>query len=253
MLYNGTIYPISKSLIDEAKEAENSSAIKTSTLPSFDINYLEKEWEPKKEINFSHYKFYGAAMIEEIAKVNKVSKNDIYLKKVRAPNKGQFGSLSFFGFQNINYFEGNGNTCMTSRYLAKQNDYEMYIKREIYSTKIVTIFSCNWVKDFNDDGLSFSECQNIKRSFFENENIVLVAGYTSLEEGKWQLDVYESTSGKKVRSSSGTVGEGWRIAWIYLDNHLLQPGVYVYSFVVIINTKQNISKSEKFEILRSLN
>ena len=139
--------------------------------------------------------------------------------------------------------------------MKKPDGYEIYIHiynekpKYSYKFEIISIFTCNWAKDFDGKGFGFDDFQGIKRSFNKDERLTFIMGYTSETRGTWKLEVFEMSTGKKVLNNTGIADSGGRVVWQEKGNIKLHPGVYVYNFTLTLANNENVSRSEKFEIL----
>jgi len=265
LLYNGTIYPISKDLVNQAT-SENSnlangsnSRIKTNaTLPNYNLIALESEYQFKKTKKVStkmHFFSNGEQVtLCDIARRYDVpfsqltiamyfprKKNYYIHKRTKEINQLYNCQKRFIGRKNgTAHFSGD-------RYIASAG---LVVLVPIYgfSTEIVSVFTCNWVKDFDGKGFDFNDFQGIKRSFQQDERITFIMGYTSGISGKWNLEAYDMSSGKQIFTKTGIAESGGRIVWQNKGNEKLHPGVYVYNFTLTCGSK-NVSRSEKFEVL----
>lgn len=116
LLYNGTIHPISQSLISQAKGGYTQPTIKNSTLPSYNLSVLKNEYSFEKKITYSQI-FPAENRLKEsrgnlwkkrtpkkgislsdIADDNDISVTDIFLqpigKLVRVSYPGNLGFLT---------------------------------------------------------------------------------------------------------------------------------------------------------------
>ena len=117
-----------------------------------------------------------------------------------------------------------------------------------YKDEIVTVFTCNWAKDFDINGLDFSEFYGIKRSFEINENMLYVLACTSNSNGKWNMAIYDNKHGNVIEQKEGQICLGKNIVTIARSTQNLAKGEYVINFSIYSNSYAPISKREKFEI-----
>lgn len=144
------------------------------------------------------------------------------------------------------------------------------------NTGIGTVFTCNWYKDFNGDGLSFNEFEGMKRTFNKNEKIEIVVLYgTSFVDArkKW-LPIEEVLTFSLYKGEDGQfLGEEkrklnpfrtkvlWRNNRVMIESTTinpgnLNPGRYFYNIKLEFpnNSKKRFnfprSKSGEFEIIK---
>ncbi|PCH69167.1 MAG: hypothetical protein COC06_08140 [Bacteroidales bacterium] len=135
--------------------------------------------------------------------------------------------------------------------------YFLYVKgkkkKSVYEYKLdaVTIFTCNWVKDFEGNGLDFDDFQGLKRSFSSSENILFVCAYTSKSSVTWELEVFNASTGETCFNSSGNSDKGANVISESVKAASFPKGVYVFNFKLISEDKK-VSKSERFEIIKEI-
>jgi len=252
LLFNGLIYPIAKTLVEEAKDINPDLTVKGSSLQPYNLLLLKSEYKfDKNNETFIEYELNkDKETLDEIAEKFDVTKDKIFLKKINNPSKGSFHHISFWGLENKNYFiKISDKETKPSGFACSACRFTIYVKIKIYQTKIVTCFTCNWARDFDGDGFDIKDFQNIKRSFYEGEPILFVMGYTTESKGTWELNIYESLTGQAVYHSNGNAKDGAQIVTTEIEESKLVPGVYIINFTLINDKNENISKSEKFEIL----
>ncbi len=260
LLYNGLIYPISKTLVDEAKESESSSKISGSTLHPYGLSSLKSEFKFEK-VNMEKEYFLqkNEESLCEIADKFNVPVQNIYLRNFLdeiitsdmkiLQFKNLFSCKYYLKKEESGPYKGYAKIPHVAVFGGKAAHHKIFIRIvDIYENKIVTTFTCNWAKDFDGNGLDFKDFQNIKRSFYEREPILFVMGYTTESIGSWQLNVYESATGQLVYNNSGDAKSGAQIITSEVDKLKLIPGIYIYNFTFSIKDEK-YSKSEKFEIL----
>ena len=266
LLYNGTIYPISSDLVNQAKSESGESAneyeppiIKNVTLQNFNLSTLKNEYrfEKTKKIGTKKHFFNNDEQVTlcDIARRYNVPLNqltiamyyprkDVYYihQRTQVINELYSCHKKFIGRKNgTAHYSGD-------RYVASAG---LIVLVPIYSfsTEIVSIFTCNWAKDFDGKGFGFDDFQGIKRSFDKDESLAFVMGYTSEHSGTWKLEVYEVSSGKTIFEKTGTANKGGQIVGAEKGSVTWSPGVYMYNFTLMTPGNDLVSKREKFEIL----
>ena len=118
-----------------------------------------------------------------------------------------------------------------------------------YKFEIVTTFTCNWAKDFDNDGFTFDEFHGIKRSFYNDENLLFVLGYTTEKASTWILEIYNNSTGKIVHRKTGIAKKGAQIVGTENEVGKLPLGVYLYNFTLKYGNdkKSKSSKSTNIE------
>lgn len=143
------------------------------------------------------------------------------------------------------------------------------------NTGIGTVFTCNWYRDFNGDGLSLNEFKGKKRTFNKDEKIEIVGLYGvhfgdvrkrdfPVEE-VLTFSLYRGEDGKflgeeKKKNGSLMVGSRWRgnktiIESVTINPGNLNPGRYFYNVELAFpnNPKKYFNflriRSGEFEII----
>ncbi|MBW8050973.1 MAG: hypothetical protein FVQ77_11675 [Cytophagales bacterium] len=151
------------------------------------------------------------------------------------------------------YTLGNYNVVPYQRFINGQNCTVfingILIKSDKFKHEIVTTYTCNWSKDFENDGLDLDDFQGIKRSFYKGERQLFVMGYTTEITGTWTMEIYEASSGKTVYKKTGTADKGGKVVTVEKEGDKLAVGMYIYNFTITADGQDKISKSEKFEII----
>ena len=117
-----------------------------------------------------------------------------------------------------------------------------------YKDEIKTIFSCNWVKDFDINGFDFNEFNGIKRSFGQDEDILLVLGCTSNSSGDWNMEIFEKNTGNIVLEKNGQIFRGKNLKTVDIESLTLPKGIYLCNFSIKSSDYETKSKQETFEI-----
>ena len=128
--------------------------------------------------------------------------------------------------------------------------YDIFIQKykEIPAFDIKVIFTCNWYKDFENDGVSFSDFQGVKRSFMPDEKITVVISSSSNEESDSYIEIFSSSKGELIYYENRPVLAGFRVNGFELESNNYEPGVYIYS-IRLENNDNKIVKTGKFEIV----
>ena len=306
LLHNGTIYPISTGLVNQARSEQsgNNSAYsaESSAILPYDLNKLKNSFVFDKKTKYTEKKGWrrydmGTACktLSEIASINNVSKDDIYFVPVKFKKQQEFvseykyniprllslasGSRSKKIFNEI--YWSKRRICYNHRYRDRNDSYaddftnrwsfripgfeelvhpscfQVWIRttkrtsHSFYPFKTVSVFSCNWAKDFDGKGYSFEDFKGVKRSFFKDESILFVCGYTSESPVNSSFEIYKASTGKLYQKTSGVHGAGAVSQLIFRKlEKQLPPGTYIYNFLLENSDGKKISASEKFEVTK---
>ena len=268
LLFNGTIYSISSGLVNQAKGASTNETIINNTLQNYNLSALKNEYMFKKSNKIQRIPLPDEEVtLEEFSKKHNTPIEKIYIQptsfdlvfgweiipeifytKLTAPEDcGFYRSKKLKRVNRRNHI-----LCVAIPKEGEKRDktaYAVYLDLSRYQHEIVTTFTCNWVKDFNGQGLDFNDFQGIKRSFYEDEKMLYVIGYTTEFEGIWVLEIYESITGRTVYKKIGIMDKGPHVIAVEKEGEKLPSGIYIYNFNLVSENEKNISKSEKFEIL----
>jgi len=271
LLYNGTIYPISVGLVNQAK-TRSEPEIENSTLPTYNFSALTSDYKFEKTKKLEEYFLeQQEETIEQIAKKHNISVNDVYFKEVigqenginqydnnlisettaKADLKRIYNGEKLKRINHEGWFKGYCNNLGLIGYKVKV--YAVFLNMKRYEHEIVSTFTCNWAKDFSGDGLDLDDFQGIKRSFYQDEKQLFVMGYTTETAGTWTLEVYEASSGETVYKKTGIATEGGQVVTVNKYGDKLSAGVYIYNFTLTADGQDKVSKSEKFEIIENTN
>jgi hypothetical protein len=252
LLYNGKIYPISSTLVNQARN--ESKTINNATLSDYDLSELDKKLIVNKE--YVEYLIIDGETVNQIANKFNISTSDIYFKKLNNPRQGEFFNAhqadeKFSKKLHIEYYGKYKGYFYPSGWYPMYSTpyYTMYLN--MYKTDIKETFTCNWAKDFNNDGFQIDDFQNIKRSFYEGERIQFFMVYSSESSVTWQFEVYDNNTGKSILTDSGIGEKGARVFGKNYEYIKFPPGIYLYTFRIDSGDNKRSSKSEKFEILHS--
>lgn len=106
LLSSGTIYPISQGLVSQARAYSVEPSIKNSTLPPYNLSILKGEYKfeknDAKNFDYSEYLVERPMTLQEIAKENNVTIDDIYTLFFWAYNWGNRGASYIYDGQLTN-------------------------------------------------------------------------------------------------------------------------------------------------------
>lgn len=232
---------ISKEASDNSLLSQNklNELNNTSSLISYNLLKLKKEFafESVKVYPKSYtVKNQSGKFMSEIAKEYRVRVIDI----------------------NIDYYRGHE----SKRLLAEMRTGKVKVKKGTkliikgiprrYEDKVNFIFTCNWVKDFDNNGYTFDEFQGVKKSFNSNEKFTFVSGIqTSKSDCSVNLTIYNSNSGDRVYSKVIKVTQETTIFYEELEISNFSPGIYIANINLVKDGQNLASKNENFEILTS--
>lgn len=240
LLSNGTIYPLAQSLVNQAKEQNYTmQEVSSSNLPAYNINMLSQQFnsnnistERKSVVlnkMMNHYEIL--ANLEPNARIvdYQWAKNTFMYKPEFRGNREKFFAKD------------------RKAYLPKTAT--VFYEIEKTSTKLNCIFTCNWAKDLDGDGVSFDEFFGIKRNFASSEkiNLVIKSNLAQRDEVILELNFLNAFSGEQLFDKSLFINSS--ITLLPLD-FINAAGTYV----VVAKIKDKYSKSiidsskERFEI-----
>lgn len=250
LVVEGVIYPIAPELINQASSIPSTS-IDNATLSPYNLRDLESMFNsnPTEDISQCYEVPRGGEYLSDIAKKFDVPESDIchywhgfspwqitekkFLEnKVKIPRKE--GLLPPFRSQRF-----------------------LYIHKDKYKNEISAVFSYKWYQDLNNDSSSgFNEFNQIKRTFYNDEDFNIAINYQTEKgfKGNLEIKVFEDYTGKPMSDiKKKIVTNGPRT---YLDAFISAGNFPVGKYLInvnLINDNSNTvsSKSEKFEIIPS--
>jgi len=265
LFYDGKIHPISSGLVTQARNEGSVVMNRNYTLPNYNLDALENEYKFEKTYKIGHYFLREKKeTLDEISEENSIPIENIYIVYYSSVMKSynvppaiytNLTAPEWCGFYRSAKLKKKG--IMFCKAIPKEGEkrdnrrYSIRFDHSKYQFEIVTTFTCNWIKDFDGQGLTFDDFQGIKRSFYEDEKMLFVMGYTTEFEGTWVLEIHEALTGQTVYKKNGIMDKEHHVIAVEKEGEKLFPGVYIYYFNLVSESERNISKSERFEIIRS--
>ncbi|SEE63978.1 hypothetical protein SAMN04487765_3527 [Tenacibaculum sp. MAR_2010_89] len=212
------------------------------------------------KLKFGHVNFGSAFTIDKLLSNEYFTSEDKRKKLIKLYNSQAPLSKTKYGCSNFAYDDKKGGVVFNFVNYKKPKSadgFAIYIQKDrmateyLYKTKIVTTFTCNSEKNLDQQRINSKVFQEIKRSFFKDENFLLMMGYTTERIFSYKLKINEASTGKTVFSKIGITEKDKQFISVKINNKKLPIGKYIYRFTLINPNKDNVSKSEKFEILKS--
>jgi hypothetical protein len=276
-LSNGTIYPISQDIVNEArnylseqpgymdyvrdnyKGQENNQLM----LSSFNFQNLMNNWNKSPEqiyerIN-SEEKLYIKDVVEKYGDNLYVYFVDPYETKPR--------QLDFFYSNPTTYHKtrrlfkkkniGNNKISLLNLFgdgycfLHRGKFWNLFTK--IISTHYRGTFTASWVNDLNNNKIfEFEEFQDIRRNFYQNESFVIATGLYFKNNYSIKLSILEQLTGKIIHSDKLDYSNiNFYEGLFSFKSNSFEPGIYTYN-ISFINSETNEeikNASDKFQIL----
>ena len=265
LLYNGLVYPINQSIVSQAKEEFVSKhQIKNEYLPPYDLDEIRENFafeNPKKVEKEGKTAYEDTTKYEVITKYKVTNKQGEYMSEI-AKKLGlsveDLKLIYYRGLETKKLLNRMKRDEIKAKYRTtfefKETKYKAETKYEVETkyeleTKIPIVFTCKWVKDFDDDGFDFDDFQGIKNSFSKHEKILFVLGYqTDNENYTYSLEIYEFETGNLLFRRMGDASPGQIIIGEEISTHVLVPGSYIFIFKLKSRETTIASKKERFEI-----
>jgi len=272
-LRNGVIYPISKNVVNEARDYvlsqqpgymnyiknNNTSTNSQLMLPNFNINHLGRLWsEPYKSEYVriaSSKELYLSSLINDY----KIPVSNIYVivKKDLVPLQNFNRYMAKHPFLRENVFLS-AKQLLGKQPLTVKSGFLVFDKIYFLCTQVIKIqfrgvFAAKWVNDLNNDNSwEFDEFHDIRRNFYQNEPFLIATGlYTSFPY-YIKLTIMNQITGKVVYSQQlDDNGEKFDQGIFRFNGDVFKPGIYVYNiaFIRSSNDEEIENHSDKFQIL----
>ena len=239
LVIDGVVHPIAQEFINQAR---NISGIGNATLPPYNLNDLESMFN--EDIN-QHYRVQkGGEYLSDIAKKFDIPASNIFYWK----SEGKLRPIS----KQKKIWK---NKKRIPRSLPFSSHYTLLIIKE----KISAVFSYKWHRDLNNDGgLGFNEFNQIKRTFYNDEDFNIGIKYQTEKDftGNLELKILEDYTGKLLMEEKMniTLSNGGSMISKY---NFLAGKFSVGRYLIHTNLNDDIisrtisSKSERFEIIQN--
>src|SRR4030042_983534 len=253
---DGVIYPLAQELVNQARNPPLSN-IPNATLSSYNLGGLESKFNsnPKEDISHAYQVQKGGEYLSDIARKFDVSPSNIFY----------FGAINpdaFIWGKDYNKYEWKPikerKKIWENRKKVTKKDILVIVK-EKYKNEISAVFSYKWYQDLDNDGkLGFNEFNQIKRTFYNDEDFNIGIKYQTEKDftGNLEMKILEDSTGKII------VNEKMSIALFKGESAVGRYNMPAGRFpigVYIIHTNLNdditsrtvSSSSEKFEIIQN--
>ncbi|MCF8224084.1 MAG: hypothetical protein K9J25_13185 [Bacteroidales bacterium] len=205
-----------------------------------------------------HVEYQNGGELVQIIKINNVSQNHHVgppFPFARKQQKALDGLITPKSKSQYSFFSKNKRGKLRRYHIRGKNTSQWFRADGIYIlgkrmiNKLGPVFTCNWVVDFENDGLDFEDFQGIKRTFGVGDKILFAADYNIAEASTWSFNVYEAPTGENILSKTGTTFEGSRFMTISPDSVILRKGVYIYNLTISTGEGESLSKTDSYEII----
>ncbi|HUW43340.1 MAG TPA: hypothetical protein VMV95_00010 [Bacillota bacterium] len=255
LLMEGVIHPLAQEFINQARNIsiEKTLNIENATLSPYNLGDLERRFNsgPTKEISQFYRVFKGGEYLSEI-----MSKFGVPASNISKFN----GHGALVGGQHdpSNYW-GIGEKRILNNKAKLPGGRMLYIIKEDYENEISAVFSYKWWRDLNNnEALDFNEINQIKRTFYENEDINIGAKYQTAESfiGDLEIKILKENTGELLAKNEMNISSnGSMVCQHVISAGTVPVGKYViYTNLIDYMTLNTVSsKSEKFEIIERKN
>lgn len=249
ILYQGIIYPIENQIIKQAEEEfVPKYQVKNEYLPPYNLSDI------KNSFHFSELKKHSTRDtiiyvvkskdgedIHKIAQQHRVDVDDMILLT--------WGRIKIRSFTKKQVDKGLKKMKEENVKAKMHTTFEIKIRHDSLESCMPFIFTCNWVKDFDKDGLEFDDFQGVKNSFSKKEKILFVVGYQTEENDcTYSFEIYESATGNLFFRREGYALPGKNIIQEEVTTDALIPGGYVFNYTLQKEKETIASNQERFEI-----
>jgi len=240
LVVDGVIHqdPLSQEIINQASNIPSTS-IDNATLPPYNLRDLESMFNsnPKEDISQYYNVPRGGEYLSDIAKKFDVPESDIFWE----------------GYYRITHQK----ILENKKKIMPFNSGGLLIHKEKYINEISAVFSYKWYQDLNNDGLScFNEFNQIKRTFYNDEDFNIAINYQTEKgfKGNLEIKVFEDYTGKLMSDIKEKIVTNG--SHTYFDASIsagnFPVGVYLINTNLVNDNSNTLSsKSEKFEIIQS--
>ena len=257
LVIDGVVHPIAQELINQAS---NIPSMGNATLLPYNLKGLESRFNsnPKEDISQNYRVQKGGEYLSDIAKKFDVPASNIFYWEV--VNNPFFKSDEEYGLISIsNQKKIWENKKKIKRSLPFSSHYTLVIAKEKYKNQISAVFSYKWHRDLNnDDFFDFNEFNQIKRTFYNDEDVNIGIQYQTEKDftGNLELKILEDYTGKFIlnEKTNITLSNGGPMISIYNTPAGRFP-VGIYFIHTNLNddiTSRTVSSgSERFEIVQN--
>ena len=269
IVMEGTIYPLSQEFINQARGTSatlasnrlNAPVIEGATLPLYNLIDLESRFNSNPTIKESYdYKVYRKEYLSDIAKKLRVPKSNIFYWA----DKGGFIWDVKSKLRPIkNQKEIWEDKKKIKRSLPFSSKTTLVIFEEKYKNQISAVFSYKWQRDLNNDGnLDFNEFNQIKRTFYDNENFNIGVKYQTEKgfKGNLEIKILKGNTGELITNEKvEIVSNGPMLNWRLIPKETFSEGTYLVHTTLLKGGRKYAdsfstpisSQTEKFEIIKA--
>ena len=276
-LSDGTIYPISVNIVNEARDfvlnqqpgymdyvKSNTNSGTSIMLPPFNINDLEYRWNKPVTDELLYFITDHDWYLDDLLNEYELEERDLYVQDV----------VSKVWYQLIKYPEviiAYRNHKKKFQFISSFQKHSKHLSAHFHVKSLVNIgllgykridqysngsFTAKWGKDMNNNNcIEFHEINDLRRNFYENESFVLIFGLEYGYPYHVHLEIFEQLTGKLVYSDAVSNKNNSRINqnFFTFSENFFKPGIYVYtlSFIRISNNELIESMTDNFQILSS--
>lgn len=239
LVMEGVIHPIAQELINQAS---NIPSIDNATLPPYNLGGLESVFNshPKEDISQEYRVQKGGEYLSDIAKKFDVLASNIFYWSVVWG--GEWKPLK----EKEKWWEN-------KKKISRRNT--LRIIKEKYKNEISAVFSYKWHRDLNNDGVfNFNEFNQIKRTFYNDEDFNIGIQYQTEKgfKGNLELKIFEDYTGKLIVDKKLEMVSPLGISGIHIPAGSFPIGLYLFHTNLINDDSNTVSsKSERFEIIQN--
>ena len=242
----GVIYPIAKELVNQASDSESHIPImRNATLAPYNLNDLESRFNsnPKEWGHLFYTVQEGGEYLSDVAEKFDIHKSDRWCR------------IFSFNEDIKNYDLIEQRRILNNRKKLSGPAGNLMIMVQKDKTEIKTIFSYKWYQDLNNDGLtSFNEFNQIKRTFYNDEDFNIAIDYQVEKgfNGNLEMKIFEDYTGELVFADRKEIVLGGTFVY---KKHIpksaeLPVGLYlIHTNLIDDNSTTVSSASERFEII----
>jgi len=235
LIVDGVIHPIAQELINQASSI---LSIDNATLLPYNLNGLESMFNEDLR---QHYRVQkGGEYLSDIAKKFDVPASNIFYWK----SEDKLRPIS----KQKKIWEN-------KKRILRSLPFSSHLTLLIIKEKISAVFSYKWHRDLNNDGaLGFNEFNQIKRTFYNDEDFNIGIHYQTKKgfKGNLELKIFEDYTGELMLDKKWErIIDGAKIHLFPIHAELLPVGLYLIHTNLINDDSNTVSsKSERFEIIQ---
>ncbi len=248
LVLDGMVHPIAQELINQAS---NIPTIDNATLSPYNLSGLESMFNsnPKEDISQEYRVQKGGEYLSDIAKKFDVPESNIFywypgvLIGSESQRKSKFIPIK----EKKKIWENRKKI---------PRKYTLWIGKEKYKNQISAVFSYKWCQDLNNDGdLGFNEFNQIKRTFYNDEDLNIGIHHQTEKgfKGNLEVKILEDHTGKLMLDKKTRIlSNGPMVNMQHIPAGLLPIGLYLIHTNLINDYSNTVLSfnSERFEIVQ---